>query len=156
VKRLLLSMTFLGLGATALPAFAQTTTGEMAVTAMVTSSCTIVAADMAFPAYSQTEAAETSALVTVQCTGTSGALGFTVGDGMNFEASRRLVSGANFLDYTVSVTAGAAAIASGTAVPVTVDVGDGSGSATLFGSSPTQGNKPAGDYTDTILLTLTY
>jgi spore coat protein U-like protein len=156
MKRLLLSMTCLGLGAMTLPAFAQTATGNMAVTAEVTKVCTIAATDMAFPAYSQTANADTSSLVTVQCTGTSGALGFTVDDGANFLVSRRLTDATNYLNYTIAVTQGAAAIANATAVPVTVSAVDGSGTATLFGRIPAQGNKPAGNYTDTVVVTLTY
>lgn len=157
MNRLLLSMTCLGLAAVSLPSVAETATGSMTVTAQVTKSCTIGAADMAFPSYSQTANVDTSAVVTVQCTGTSGALGFTVNNGANFLVSRRLTDATNFLNYTIAVTQGAAAIDDATAVPVTVSASTGGGTATLFGRIPTgQGNKPAGNYTDTVVVTLTY
>jgi spore coat protein U-like protein len=138
------------------PALAATATTTMAVSADVTAACTITATPMAFGAYSQTANVDTTSEVTVQCTGTSGALGFTVGDGNNFLVSRRMTVGASFLDYTVSVTVGAAAVASPTAVPITISPATGAGTATLFGRIIPQGNKIAGTYTDTVTLTLTY
>lgn len=157
MKGFLLSITCLGLSALALPANAQTATGSMAVWAEVTKVCTITAAQMEFPTYSQSRNGDASSLVTVECTGTSGALGFTVDNGANFLGSRRLTDATNFINYTIAVTQGAAAVGPATAVPITVSSANGSGTATLFGRVPTgQGNKPAGIYTDTVIVTLTY
>jgi spore coat protein U-like protein len=158
MKRLLLGMTCLGLAAAALPASAQTADTTMSVNTTVTKTCTISAADLAFAGYSQTANTDTTSTVTVQCTGTSGTLNFKVGDGGNLSGgSRRMTDGVNFINYQVATTAGGTDLVNIDDVATSVDAGTGAGTVTLHGRIPSgQGNKPAGTYSDTVTLTLTY
>lgn len=158
MKRFLLSMTCLGFSAFTFPALAQTATGNMVVSTTVTSICAIVATNMVFAGYSQTVPTDSTAIATAQCTGTSGTLNFTVGNGGNFAAaSRQMINGVNFINYQVAQTVGGADLLNTTNVPIVVAPTTGAGSTTLFGRIPAaQGNKPAGIYLDTVVLTLTW
>jgi len=158
MKRLLLSMTCFGFSALSLPAFAATTTGNMDVSAEVIAVCTITATSLTFSGYSQTVATDATADATAQCTGTSGTLTFTVGDGANFTGgSRRITDSTNFINYAVAQTVGGTDLINTDAVPIAVSAATGAGTTTLYGRIPPgQGNKPAGIYNDTVVLTLTY
>jgi spore coat protein U-like protein len=158
MKRLILpSMMCLGLSVATLPAIAATANGDMAVQSEVTAVCTIEATPMTFAGYSQTTPTDTTSTATVQCTGTSGTLNFTVGDGNNFTTSRQLTDGTNFLNYNISQTLGGATLVNTDQVATAVSAATGTGTVTLHGRIPSgQGNKPAGTYIDTVRLTLTY
>ncbi|WP_439598360.1 spore coat protein U domain-containing protein [Falsiroseomonas sp.] len=130
----------------------------MAVSAEVTKICTISATALTFSGYSQTVPTDTTATASGQCTGTSGTLTFTVGEGGNYSGgSRRITDGTNFLNYQVAISAGGADLAATDAVDIEISASTGAGSTTLYGRIPAaQGNKPAGTYTDSVVLTLTY
>jgi spore coat protein U-like protein len=158
MKRLLLSMTCLGFTALALPAFAASDTGTMTVTANVTAVCTVSASSLTFAGYSQTVPTDTTAIATGQCTGTSGALNFTVGEGAHYLAgSRRVTDGTNFINYQVATSVGGTDLVLTDLVPITIDATSGTGTTTLNGRIPTgQGNKLVGAYTDSVVLTITW
>ncbi|MBU8545384.1 MULTISPECIES: spore coat protein U domain-containing protein [Roseomonadaceae] len=158
MKRLLLSMTCLGFTALALPAFAQTATGTMAVAADVTAVCTISATSLTFAGYSQTVDTDTTATATGQCTGTSGTLNFTVGEGANYaDGSRQVTDGTNFLTYQVAESVGGADLVVADLVDIEISPELGAGSTTLYGRIPAgQGNRPAGAYVDSVVLTINW
>jgi len=158
MKRLMAVTIGLGLAGAAWSAAAETATGQMAVQSEVTATCTISATDMVFAGYSQTANTDATSTVSVQCTGTSGTLTFTVDNGGSFETTRRLVyDTTNFLSYQIATTSGGTDLEDTDDVDVAVSPSTGAGTTTLHGRIPSgQGNKPAGLYTDSVTLTLTY
>jgi spore coat protein U-like protein len=156
---LFLSIAIVGATATN-AASAATQTANMAVSATVTTACTINTTPLAFGEVALTGATPATATVAVTCT--SGG-GYTVGLGNglhNVAAQRNLVSGANILAYalfqdpahgTVWTNAGAGLI-SGVGTALEQDF-------TVYGQVTTGQVIVSGNgtpYTDTVLVTLTY
>lgn len=136
----------------AAPAFAQSTTDDMAVLLTTQDSCTVAASDLDFgtSAVVGTAAVTGSAGITVTCN-PGAAWTLTLDNGDNFGTSRNMISGAGdvvpyglFDDNTY-----ATAFAS--------DTGTGSGSTTVFGQIPASAAAvPAGAYADTVTVTVAY
>jgi len=93
----------LALAATALvatPAFGGAATQNVAVTATVINNCTITTTPVAFGNYDPLAASPDNNSGTVVITCTRGAVtNVTLGDGNNFNVTRRMNAGANFLNY---------------------------------------------------------
>jgi spore coat protein U-like protein len=160
----------LGLGllaflVTAAPALAATATSNMSVTASVSGICTISAGTLAFGAYNPVSAApvDGTATVTVACTsGLSAAI--TLGQGANADTGssdaaplRRMTDdGTNFLSYSLFQDDGRTVIwGNNTATDVEI-VGTGVGF-TVFGRiTAGQTDVPVGNYSDTVVATVTF
>lgn len=148
-------------------AFAGTATSNMSVTATITANCTITANPLAFGAYDPIVANAVAPLngtttLNVVCTNGAPAT-VTMGQGLNPVGNnpaapvRQMASGGNFLGYFLYQNIG----------PTTVwgDVGGpgeayaGTGVATVvnvYGQIPAGQNVPAGSYSDTVIVTITF
>lgn len=145
--------------------YAADATGVMNITAAVTPDCTVGASSLAFGSNTtsaiQAGNVDATGTVSVNC---SAGIAYTVkldigaGAGASF-ASRKLTAGANLLDYSIYDTAPRTSVwGDGTAGSVTV-AGTGSGSAqsiNAYGRIFSGQTPPAGSYTDTINVTVTY
>jgi len=93
----------LALAATVLmatPALGATATSNVAVSATVINNCTITTTPVAFGNYDPLSGAADNASGTVVITCTRGAATtVTLADGNNFNVTRRMISGANFMNY---------------------------------------------------------
>lgn len=149
---------------------AGTATSNLAVQVTITASCTINAATLDFGSNPGTTliAANIDASSTVSVTCTSGSP-YSIGMGNGANASgtqRRMISGANFLNYNLYVDAGrtnawtTAASNSTCTTANSCALGTGNGSAqsvSIYGRVPSIGTAPpTGAYTDTVLMTITY
>jgi spore coat protein U-like protein len=136
---------------------AQTTT-TFSVTATVTATCSVSASTLAFGNYAgnQTDGATT---ITVTCTNTTP---YEVGlnDGVNTPTRRMKDAGSNYLTYDlytdsgrstrwgeIGDVGGTSVHGTGDGTPQTLDV---------YGRIPANQNPPAGNYTDTVTVTLSY
>lgn len=146
--------------ASAQPAFAGTDSDTMVVTATVLATCEVSASDLEFGDYDPLAptALDAATTLSLACTnGTDYELAMSVGGGES-TAARIMYDGAEQLAYvlyqdpartilwgqnnTVDTLSG-----TGTGAPVTIDV---------YGRIPMQQAAPAGDYTDTITVTVTW
>lgn len=137
------------------PAFAATTSGTVDVTLNVENACALTTAAIDFGTVSDFATARTvTSLTTLRCTPGATAV-VTVNNGNNVNGTqRRLRNGAtsNYVDYNVTDGTGAAWPTAGLSFTGTgSDVSLG-----LRGVVPVQGAKPAGAYTDTLTVTVTY
>lgn len=138
-------------------ASATTATTSFAVSATVANTCTVSAAALNFGSYAVTSASAATTTVTVTCTnGTT--YHVALNDGVNFDATRRMVSGVtNFLAYELYTDAGHATRWGSTEGTDVDDTGDGSAQAlTVYGLVPSGQFVTAGSYSDTINVTVTY
>jgi len=138
-------------------ASAATATTSFAVSATVADSCTVSAAALDFGSYAVASASAATTTVTVTCT-TGTTYHVALDDGVNFDATRRMVSGGtNFLEYELYTNEGHT-IRWGSTGLTDVD-GTGAGSAqalTVYGLVPSGQFVTAGSYSDTINVTVTY
>lgn len=150
-------------GATPQQAEATTTvTATIAVSAAVLSSCGVTALPLAFGNYSPTQATNTTAQTTVAVTCTNGTpytVGLNAGGGTGATvATRKLTSGSNTLNYTLYSDSGYSTVWGNTIGTNTV-AGTGSGliqTINVYGSISALQAVPAGAYTDSITVSLTY
>jgi spore coat protein U-like protein len=152
--------------AAALPGAAQAATASttLSVTATVTSNCTVSTTPVAFGSIDVIAGTNADATggVTVTCTngtGWSAAAGVGGGAGATF-ASRKMTAGANLLNYTLYTDAARTSVwgdGSGTTATVS-NTGSGAAQAfTVYGRVPLgQTTVPAGGYSDTVAVTITY
>lgn len=145
-------------------AFAETATSSLGVTATVTENCTVSTAPVAFGAVDTLSGGNVDATggVTVTCTnGTPWAASASAGSGSGATlATRKLVSGANTLNYALYTDSARSSVwGDGTATTATV-ANTGSGSAqsfTVYGRVMSgQASAPAGAYSDTVAVTISY
>ena len=141
-------------------ASAETATDNMAVSASVSSVCSVDASAMAFGEVALSGATDSTSSITVNCTG-GGAYTVGLGNGLhNVAAQRKLQSGANLLNYDLFKEVGrttrwgdaGAGLVSGTG-------NDADQVLTVYGQVTTGQTLVSGNgtpYTDTILVTLTY
>lgn len=137
---------------------AQTATGEMGVSAEVTRTCTLSAAPLAFGNLSILEVNNGSAVVTLECNGTSTVTSILVGMGANSVTTQRnMISGANLIPYTLHVAeTGGADIATEGAVTLVQEGTTNTYSVTLYGKVQHSEGYQMGSYTDTVVLTAAY
>lgn len=137
--------------AVAAPAMAQTATDDMLVQLTTQDSCIVVAGvlDFGTSANVGTAAVAGSADVTITCN-PGAAWTLTLGNGANFNTTRRMTDGTDFVGYGLYTdTTYGTSFASST--------GTGSGLTTVYGQIPaTAAAVPAGAYVDTVVATVTY
>jgi spore coat protein U-like protein len=142
-------------------AWPATTTTTMAVTTAVISSCVVVATPMAFGNYDPTSATATTSTSVISVTCTSGApynVGLDKGANGSSVTARLLKVGASTLPYALYSDSGRTTNWGST---IGTDTVTGTGSAilqpiTVYGGIPAGAAVPAGAYTDTVTVTVTY
>lgn len=136
------------------PAFAGSQNGSMKVDLNVTDSCSLTVADVNFGNLTDFSTLPLTINTTnsIKCTPGANAL-VTVSTGANVNGSqRRLKSGTNYIDYNVTDSSNTAWNSAGLNFT-------GTGSDAPLGMKvvlPVQAAKPAGAYTDTVSITVTY
>ena len=145
-------------------AYAATASGDMAVSATVTTTCTVSVGNMAFGNYAYNSASDvdTSATVTVACGTEPDTASLAVGAGSNvLTGQRRMQKGATsvFLNYDL-YTATTRLVGEKIAVDGALPTGAFSGgqyTPVIYGRVPSlQTPAQAGSFTDTVAVTLTY
>lgn len=142
-------------------AWSATATTTMAVTATVLNSCIVVASPLAFGNYDPTSGSATNATTTLAVTCTSGAaynVGLDAGTASGATVNtRKMANGANLLPYAIYKEVGHSNIWGDTTTDRVSGTGNGLlQSLTVYGSIPAGAAVPAGAYTDTLNVTLTY
>jgi spore coat protein U-like protein len=139
-----------------------TVTTTMAISATVLSSCGVTALPLAFGTYSPTQSTNTTATTTVAVTCTNGTpynVGLNAGTGTGASVTtRKMTSGSNTLNYSLYSDTGYSTVWGSTIGTNTV-TGTGTGLAqtiNVYGSITALQSVPAGAYTDTITVSLTY
>jgi spore coat protein U-like protein len=139
-----------------------TVTATIAVSATVLSSCGVTALPLAFGTYSPTQSTNTTAQTTVVVTCTNGTpynVGLNAGGGTGATvASRKLTSGSNLLTYSLYSDTGYSTVWGNTIGTNTV-TGTGTGlsqTINVYGSITALQTVPAGSYTDSVTVSLTY
>jgi spore coat protein U-like protein len=140
--------------------YAATTTGTFTVSSTVTATCSVSAGNLAFGSYTGAQVDATST-ITVTCTnGSPYKIGLDAGTGSGATVStRKMTSGGNTLNYSLYSDAGRTTNWGNTVGVDTLDTGTGSGSAqnvTVYGRIPASQLSPAGSYSDTITVTITF
>jgi spore coat protein U-like protein len=141
-------------------AFAGTASANIAVSTTVTNTCTIQNGALAFAAYTGT-AIQATGTFTVNCTNNGDyviALGIGSGTGASF-ANRYMMNGTYRLGYNIYTTTGDTTVwGDGTGTTGTVaSVGTGtSQTISVYGAIPSSQAVISGNYTDTIVATITY
>lgn len=145
-----------------LPALAGTDSDTMAVTATVVASCDVDAQDLAFGSYDPVSPTPLDAATTisVMCTtGTSYDVAVNAGTGSGATvATRKMSASSNTLNYSLYSNAGRTTVWGATSGSNTV-TGTGNGAAqtlNIYGRIPVHQTSPAGSYSDTITVTVTY
>ena len=151
--------------AVAIPGVANagTATSNLSVTATVNNTCTVSTAPVAFGSVDLTGGnVDGTGTVTVTCTNGaswSAAAGVGTGTGATL-ASRKMTAGSNLLNYSLYTTSGYGTVwGDGTGTTGTIsNTGTGSAQAfTVYGRIPSgQTSVPAGSYSDTVQVTVTY
>lgn len=150
---------------TATPAMADTKQSNMAVSASVAANCTISAGALAFGSVDTLSATAVTGTATVAIACTNGTTWSTTADvgtgpGATFASRRLRTAGGDVLNYSLFTDAGRTIVwgdgtSSSSAIP-----GTGTGTnqnVTIYGRIPAgQTGAPAGNYTDTVSVTITY
>lgn len=143
---------------------AGTATSNLSVTATVTANCTVSTSAVAFGNVNTITGGNVDASggITVTCTnGTSWTAAAGAGSGTGATiATRKMASGGNLLNYSLYTDSGRTSVwGDGTSGNVTI-TGTGNGGAqstTIYGRVPSgQTSAPAGSYSDTVAVTVTY
>lgn len=147
---------------------AATDTANVEVTATVTANCTITSTGLAFGAYDPVTAnvatnLDATGTLTVTCTnGSTGEI--SLGQGANADTGstdavplRRMVSGLNFLSYTLYQDSGRTTVWGNTTGTDVAHSGDGTATdVTIYGRVASAQNVPTGSYADTVVATVTF
>ncbi len=152
--------------AASVPALAATKQTTMAVSANVASNCIIAAQALSFGSYDASAAKSGSSDLTVRCSnGTPYTLKLSAGTTGSF-TQRLLTSGSNSLEYNLFTSPALSSVwgdgSGSTATPGGTGAGLAIGSAithTVYGQVPnsvSNQNAPAGNYSDTITVTVEY
>jgi spore coat protein U-like protein len=143
-------------------AFAATDTDTLTVTATVIASCDVSPATLAFGNYNPASSTPLDAASTISllCTnGTSYDVGLNAGSGSGATiAARKMSVSGNTLTYSL-YTDGARSALWGNTIGSNAVHGTGTGatqSIDLYGRVPINQTSPAGSYTDTVTITVTY
>lgn len=147
---------------------AATDTANLAVTATIANNCTISTTTLAFGTYDPIVANKSSNLdgagaVTVTCTN-GASVAITLGQGANADAGstdaaplRRMVSGGNYLSYSLFSDTQREVLWGNTAETDVEDLGSGvEEEHAVYGRIASNQNVPAGDYSDTVVATVTF
>lgn len=143
-------------------AAADTDTDSFTVSATVLAACEVTANDLAFGNYNPVVASHLDAASTlsVRCTsGTGYNVGLSLGDGAGATvAQRRMTQGSDTLSYVLYRDSNRTQLW-GTTIGADTLSGTGNGAAStidVYGRVPMQQTAPAGDYEDTIVVTVTW
>jgi spore coat protein U-like protein len=120
--------------------------------------CTVTAVSVAFADYDvfATSATDTTGTVNVSC-GSSTTYAIALSAGLGTFASRVMTNGSNQLDYNLFTDSQRLTVwGDGTSGSVTVSATAAGGTYTVYGRIPARQNVPAGSYSDTITVTVTY
>jgi spore coat protein U-like protein len=146
------------------PADATTTTNTFTVQAVINASCNVTATTLNFGTYDPTSATALagSSTVSVFCTsGTPYTAALNVGSGGGSFTTRTIANGSNTLNYNLFRDSAYAQVwGDGSGSTFTV-AGTGSGlltasNITVYGQIPIAQDKPAGSYSSTVTVTVTY
>lgn len=142
---------------------AATATTAFPVTATVVKACQVNASPLAFGNYDPTSAAALNGTttLTVLCTvGSSFTVGLNAGTATGATvATRKMSNGGNTLSYALYQDAGRGdnwGNTPGTDTPDAITAATTPTNMTVYGQVPAGQNVPAGDYSDTITVTVTY
>ncbi|QSB45073.1 SCPU domain-containing protein [Altererythrobacter sp. FM1] len=142
----------------ATPALAQTATGTVEVSLNVSSACSVTAEPLSFGSVTALDAAiDASSPTTVKCTPNANYT-VNVGYGSNAGAGtvRKLKSSAGD-EVSYALYTDATRTTEWTPTSGRTGVGNGSDqSMTIYGRVPSQAAVPAGNYTDSVVVTVTY
>lgn len=143
------------------PARAQaaTATATIAVSATILAFCTISATTLPFGNYSST-VLNVNATVTVACTsGTTYNVGLDVGTGTGATvAARKMMMSTNSLTYSLYQDTGHSTVW-GPTIGTNTETGTGNGASqplTVYGQIPASQLSAPGNYTDSVIATITY
>jgi spore coat protein U-like protein len=148
----------------AAPAFAQTATGSLGVSATVARNCSITTTAVAFGAYDPVVANATAPLdgtgsVVVTCTKGAGTR-IDLGLGANVSGTtRRMAGGADFLTYELYQNTGRTTVwGSGATAGLTIPVAPSRAARTftVFGRVPAAQDVAAASYNDTVVATINF
>jgi len=151
--------------ALAAPAWAQTTTGDLSSSATVTENCTLTTTAVAFGNVNATSATNVDSTggISVTCTsGVAWSASAAAGAGTGATlAVRKMANGTNLLNYALYTESTRTTVwGDGVGGTTGVITGTGSGSAqasTIYARVPGgQSTVPAGSYSDTVVVTITY
>jgi spore coat protein U-like protein len=145
------------------PASAQTTTGNIGVSMTISAGCTVAGGNVAFGTHpSLLSAIDQTGTFAVTCTNTTPyTISLNAGANGGSVTTRRMRGGATnseFVDYAFFSNAGRTTNWGQTIGTDTV-AGTGNGAAqtvTIYGRVPAQTIGSAGNYTDTVVVTITY
>lgn len=143
-------------------AFADDDTDSFTVSARVLAACEVTANDLAFGDYNPVATSDLDAASTlsVRCTsGTGYDVGLSLGDGGGASTATRLMQdGADTLNYVLYRDSNRTQLWGMTdGVDMLSGVGNGSAQTIdVYGRVPMQQSSPAGDYEDTIVVTVTW
>jgi spore coat protein U-like protein len=163
-KPALPAATILAAAAFAAPTYATTAGSTLSISAAITANCTVSTSAVAFGNVNTLSgsAVDASGSIIVTCTnGTawSAAAGPGGGSGSTV-AARAMTSGSNLLNYSLYSDSGRTTLWGDGTLSTTAITGTGSGSAqtsTIYGRVASgQTSAPAGSYTDTVAVTVTY
>ena len=168
LKRAILSAIVLGFAILATQSHADTGTSNMSVSATIKHSCSIETTPMAFGAYdgviaNASTALDATATVTSSCTSGAATLitmnaGNSAGSGSDDTPVRRMTSGrGDYLVYQVYSDVSQETVWGNTASTGVALTGTGlPQSHIVYGSIPSAQMVPEGDYSDQIVVTITY
>jgi len=142
-------------GLAAVPAGAANTSTTFTVSATVVATCSVSASNLAFGSYTGTGNTDQTTTVTVTC-GNGTGYSVALNDGANASGStRRMANGSNYLAYELYSDSGRTTVWNA-AAPVAGTGNGGAQTLTVYGRIPTGQSVPAGAYTDTVQVTVTY
>lgn len=139
-----------------------TATGNLSVSVNVANVCTISSPTLSFGSHTRGANHDVSANFSVACTnGTTGVI--TLDEGANADSSstpaapvRRMANGASYITYSLSAVSAGGAEWDALTGSEYVSSSSAASNVTVYGRIPTGQDVPAGDYTDTVLATITY
>lgn len=142
---------------------AATASTTIAVSATVQASCTVSATPLAFGNYNPLSSTplDATSTITVNCTtGTSYTVGLNAGGTSGATVTtRQMLQSANALNYSLFRDSGHATNwgnTPGTDTPASVVATTSAATTTVYGRIPALQNVPAGNYTDTVQVTVNY
>jgi spore coat protein U-like protein len=141
------------------PALGGTDTGTLTVTATVTNTCGLSGGTLAFGTYISGQQANLDVQGSINYTNCqTGVLTLELDNGANAaNGQRRMKSGNNFLVYQIYKTAARTTVwGSGSDALQMQLLQSGSGSIPVYGRIPGGQAVPAGNYSDTVTITLTF
>jgi len=143
------------LGLLATPALGGTASNTLTVTATVAATCSVSASSLNFGTYTVSTNTDQSGNISVTCT-TGTPYTVELDGGTNASGStRRMVNASSYLTYELYTDSGRGTVWNNT----NTVAGTGTGAAQsipLYGRIPSSQNVPAGTYTDTVQITVTY